>query len=272
MSTPQFEHLQIVMHDKVAQIQLNRPDKANSLTETLWDEIGAVFRWVGDEPSVRAVVLTGSGKHFCAGIDLALFGSVGKREGDLAKNAYTLRKFILRLQDAFTEIERCNKPVISAIQGVCFGGGVDLACATDIRFCTNDARFSILEIELGMAADVGTLQRLPYIVNPGIVAELAYTGREFNGEEAKQIGFVTRTFPSYVELLEGALQMAQVIASKAPSGIRSIKRNLLYTRDHTVEDSLEYIATWNASQLMSNDLPIAVMARSMKQPPQFEDS
>lgn len=272
MSIPQFENLQVVMHGKVAQVQLQRPEKANSLTEQLWDEIGAVFRWVGDEPSVRAVVLTGSGKHFCSGIDLALFASVGKRDGDIAKNAYNLRKFILRLQDAFTEIERCNKPVISAIQGVCFGGGVDLASATDIRFCTHDARFSILEIELGMAADVGTLQRLPHIINPGIVAELAYTGREFSGEEAKQIGFVTRTYASYVELLEGAMALAQTIAAKAPSGIRSIKRNLLYTRDHTVEESLEYIATWNASQLMSNDLPMAVMSRSTKQPPQFEDS
>ena len=137
------------------------------------------------------VVLAAHGKHFCAGIDLSLLASVPRRIGhaDAACAQEKLRHMIADMQDCVSAIERCRKPVIAAIQGACIGGGVDIVTACDMRYANANARFAVREIDMAMAADIGTLQRLPRLVPEGIARELAFTGREIGAEEAARIGF-----------------------------------------------------------------------------------
>ena len=273
MPKPNLETITIELKNKVARVELNRPERANALNQQLWDEIKRAFQWIDEEPSVRVAVLSGSGKHFCSGIDLELFASLGSAGADdPARKADQLRQFILGLQANFSAIEKCRKPVLAAIHGACLGGGIDMISAVDMRYSTVDARFSILEIELGMAADVGTLQRLPRLVGDGVLRELAYTGRYFDGEEAVGMNLVNRTYPDKDVMLCEVIALAELIASKAPGAIRSIKQNILYARDHSVEDSLDYISLWNAGQLQGKEVLEALRAKMMKQPPVFEDS
>jgi enoyl-CoA hydratase len=182
-----------------------------------------------------------------------------------------LRRLILDLQDTLTSLERCRKPVLAAIHGACIGGGIDLITCADMRYASGDAYFSIKEIDIGMTADVGTLQRLPRLVGEGITRELAYTGRKFDAAEAKEIGLVNRVFESREALYGGVHELAATIAAKSPLSIRGTKEMITYARDHSVADSLNYIATWNAAMLMSQDLTVAMTASMSKQVPSFKD-
>ena len=182
-----------------------------------------------------------------------------------------LRRVILDMQDTLTSLERCRKPVLAAIHGACVGGGIDLITCADMRYASSDAYFTIKEIDIGMTADVGTLQRLPKLVGEGITRELAYTGRKFDAAEAKEIGLVNRVFESRDALYAGVQKIAATIAAKSPLSIRGTKEMITYARDHSVADSLNYIATWNAAMLMSEDLTAAMTANMTKQAPRFKD-
>lgn len=171
-----------------------------------------------------------------------------------------LRKTILRLQDNLTSIERCRKPVVAAIHGACIGGGIDIITCCDMRYCSEDAFFSIKEIDIGMTADVGTLQRLPHLIGQGVVRELAYTGRRVPAGEAKELHLVNRVFATREAMLAGVKEIAQEIASKSPLAIRGTKEMLLYARDHSVADGLNYVATWNSGMLSKHDLMAALDA------------
>jgi len=162
-------------------------------------------------------------------------------------------------------------PVIAAIHGACLGGGIDLISACDLRMASQDASFGIEEIHIGMAADVGTLQRLPKIMPPAVVHELAYTGRRFSAEEARGWGLVSSVYDNRDATVEAALQLAQEIAAKSPLAIAGIKRAITYARDHSVEDALDHMATWNAGMLRPEDLMKAMAARSTKQEAVFKD-
>ncbi|GAA4089281.1 crotonase/enoyl-CoA hydratase family protein [Zhongshania borealis] len=273
VNPPSYTTLAVRLEEHVAWVALNRPEKANAMNEAMWDEIQSCFEWLDDEVSVRAVVLCGEGKHFCAGIDLAMFASLGQSAEGLEKSRFIeqFRKVILRLQGNLTAIERCRKPVIAAIQGSCVGGGVDIVSACDMRFCCEGAKFSIKEIDIGMVADVGTLQRLPHIVPQGIVRELAYTGRNVYGAEAEKIGLVNHAYDSYEEMIEAVSELAQNIARKSPLAIRGTKQMLLYTRDHSVADALNYQATWNAGMLSFEDVMLAIGASSEGKLADFKD-
>jgi|TARA_R110001583_G_scaffold67031_6_gene192043 enoyl-CoA hydratase len=273
VNPPSYTTLAVRLEEHVAWVALNRPEKANAMNEAMWDEIQSCFEWLDDEVSVRAVVLCGEGKHFCAGIDLAMFASLGQSAEGLEKSRFIeqFRKVILRLQGNLTAIERCRKPVIAAIQGSCVGGGVDIVSACDMRYCCEGAKFSIKEIDIGMVADVGTLQRLPHIVPQGIVRELAYTGRNVYGAEAEKIGLVNHAYDSYEEMIEAVSELAQDIARKSPLAIRGTKQMLLYTRDHSVADALNYQATWNAGMLSFEDVMLAIGASSEGKLADFKD-
>jgi enoyl-CoA hydratase len=182
-----------------------------------------------------------------------------------------LRRVILDMQDTLTSLERCRKPVLAAIHGACVGGGIDLITCADMRYASSDAYFTIKEIDIGMTADVGTLQRLPKLVGEGITRELAYTGRKFDAAEAKEISLVNRVFESRDALYAGVQEIAATIAAKSPLSIRGTKEMITYARDHSVADSLNYIATWNAAMLMSEDLTAAMTANMTKQAPRFKD-
>jgi len=269
----QFETLEVSLEDHIATVRLNRPDKANAMNATMWQEIRQVFEWVDTTPEARVAVLQGEGKLFTAGIDLQMMMGLGPQiQNDCdGRTREALRRVILDLQDTLTSLERCRKPVLAAIHGGCIGGGIDLVTCADMRYASSDAYFTIKEIDIGMTADVGTLQRLPKLVGEGIVRELAYTGRKFDAQEAKEIGLVNRVFESREALYAGVREIAATIAAKSPLSIRGTKEMITYARDHSVADSLNYIATWNAAMLMSQDLTEAMTANMAKKAPSFKD-
>ncbi|MBQ0794397.1 crotonase/enoyl-CoA hydratase family protein [Zhongshania sp.] len=270
---PSYTTLKVRMEEHVAWVALNRPDKANAMNEPMWDEIQACFEWLDQEPLVRAVVLCGEGKHFCAGIDLAMFAGLAQSAEGMEKSRFVewFRAVILRLQGNLTAIERCRKPVLAAIQGSCVGGGVDVISACDMRYCSDGVKFSIKEIDIGMVADVGTLQRLPHIIPAGVMRELAYTGRNVDATEAERIGLVNRRFDNYEEMIEFVSALAQDIARKSPLAIRGSKQMLLYSRDHSVSDALDYQATWNGGMLSFEDVMQAITATSEGKTADFKD-
>jgi len=271
MMPPSFETLDLSIEDQVATVCLNRPDKANSMNAAMWDELQSCFEWLDAEPSVRAVILAGNGKHFCAGLDLAMFGSLSGTSSDPARRAEHLRRTILRLQDNLSAIEKCRVPVLAAIHNTCIGGGVDMTCCADMRYATQDAYFSIKEVDIGMTADVGTLQRLPRLIPDGVVRELAYTGRKLGAQEACEVGFVNRVFADRETMMSEVTAIAKSIASKAPLAVRGSKEMLLYSRDHSVAEGLNYIATWNAGMLSQADLEAGMQAQVNKTQAQYED-
>lgn len=268
----EYQAFKVELNDNIAHVQINRPEKYNAMNAPFWSEIVEIFKWIDDTDAVRAVVISGAGKHFSAGIDLMMLASLANELGkDVGRNARLLRRTILRMQASFNAVDNCRKPVLAAIQGYCIGGAIDLVSACDMRYCSNDAQFSIKEIDMGMAADVGTLQRLPRIIGDGIMRELAYTGRTVEAEEAQRIGLVNRVYDDHQALLEGVFAIAAEIAGKSPIAVAGTKEMLSYMRDHRIDDGLEYIATWNAAMLQSTDLRVAVAAHMSKQKPEFAD-
>jgi len=268
----EFKAFDCKVENKVATLALDRPSKANSLDIAAWEEMQSAFEYLDTRSDVRVVILKGNGEHFCAGMDLsALMSLQSEDEKCDARKRDNIRKFILKIQDTINAIERCSVPVIAAIHGGCIGGGVDIVTACDMRFATDDAYFTIKEVDLGIVADLGTLQRLPTIIHPGIVAELAFTGRKFSGLEAQEIFFVNKSFKSSETLYSYVDQIATNIASKSPLVIRGIKEMLLYKRDHSVRDSLDYMASYNAAMLLSDDLQESFMAYTAKRQPQYKD-
>ncbi|WP_348738420.1 crotonase/enoyl-CoA hydratase family protein [Pseudomonas rhodesiae] len=268
----EYQAFVVELNGNVAHVQINRPEKINAMNAAFWTEIIDIFQWIDDTDAVRAVVLSGAGKHFSSGIDLMLLASVANDLGkDVGRNARLLRRKILELQASFNAVDNCRKPVLAAIQGYCIGGAIDLISACDMRYAAEDAQFSIKEIDIGMAADVGTLQRLPRIIGDGMLRELAYTGRMFGAEEARSIGLVNRVYADHDSLLAGVLEIARDIAAKSPIAVTGTKAMISYMRDHTVNDGLEYVATWNSAMLQSNDLRVAIAAHMSKQTPEFVD-
>ena len=265
--------LRVTLDQHIATVSLNRADKANAMNAAMWQEIRQAFEWVDRTPEVRVAVLQAEGKLFCSGIDLQMMMSMPAQIADdcEGRQREKLRRVILDLQDTLTSLERCRKPVLAAIHGPCIGGGVDLVVCADMRYASSEASFCIKEIDLGMVADVGTLQRLPKLVGQGITRELAYTGRTLGAAEAQQIGLVNRVFDSRAALYAGVQEIARQIAAKSPLSIRGSKEMLNYARDHSVADGLNHVATWNAAMLQSDDLMAAMVAGMSKQTPEFKN-
>ena len=268
-----FKTLKVERVDAIARVQLNRPEKANAMNAAMWGELRDAMRWADLTPQVRVVVISGAGKHFTSGIDLSLLAGLSTRTKDACegRSHEKLRQMILDLQDCLNALERCRKPVIAAIHGACVGGGIDLIAACDMRYCTADAYFSVKEIDVGMVADVGTLQRLPHLIGIGMTRELAYTGRRVDAAEANSIRLVNRSYDSPETLHSEVSKLAATIAAKSPLAVRGTKEMITYARDHSVADGLNYIATWNAAMLLSKDLMEAGQAMMEKRSPVFAD-
>ncbi len=260
-----YTTLQLVVADHVAHVQLVRPEALNTMNKEFWDEIPAAFAEIDADPSVRAVVISSTGKHFTAGLDLNWAGtSLGNKVEDAGRAREAFRRHVKHLQDTFTAIDRCRVPVIAAIQGGCIGGGVDFITACDMRVGSADCFFTIQEVNIAIVADVGTLQRIPYLLPQGLIRELAFTGRRWKAEEAVAQGFLNRVFPTHAETVEGAMALAREIASKSPLAIAGIKQVLNAGRDMTIEQGLEYVAVWNAAMLQGEDMKKAVVAQMTK--------
>lgn len=256
----------------VVVVALNRIRKRNAISAVMWREIGEVFSLLGRMgDDCRAIILTGAGKMaFTSGIDISdnSFGlTTGPSDHDVARRGLSFYPQIIDMQRCFTAIEECPVPVIAAIQGSCIGAGVDLASVCDIRICSNTAQFSVREVKIGLAADVGTLQRFPKITgNDSRVRELCLTGEVFSAQEAMRIGFVSRISD---RLIDDAMGVAQAIAANSPVAVIGTKRSLVYSRDHTVADGLTHIAAHNTSAIMTDDIPMAIMAAKQKKSAKF---
>ncbi len=256
----------------VAHLAMNRPEKANGMTPDFWSDLPRLLDALGQDMSVRVAVISGEGKHFTGGMDLSAFTDIAKLfDNEPGRAAYAMRDMVLRLQDTINAVERARFPVIAAVHGACIGAGIDLITACDLRIAAEDAYFAVEEIHIGMAADVGTLQRLPKLIAPSVAAELAYTGRRFKADEAKAIGLVSNVLPDRDTLLAAASELAHSIARKSPLAIAGIKRNLAYARDHSVADGLDYIATWNGGMLRADELMTAIQAKMAKSEARFAD-
>ena len=261
-------------HDgPVAHIELCRPDEMNTMNLAFWQEVVEIFGEIDRTPSARCVVLSAQGKHFTAGLDLGEFATfvADVNQGDPGRVRERIRRTVVEMQQSFNVIEECRVPVIAAIQGACIGGGVDMTSACDLRTCTANAFFRIQEINVGMTPDVGTLQRLPYLIPDGLARELAYTGRKMFADEALAAGLVNRVFEGPEPMMSWAMETARAIASKSPLAVVGTKEMLNYGRDHSVQDGLRHVATWQAGMLVSADLMEHMMARQQRRDPDFED-
>ncbi len=267
-----FETLELTVDGGVAEVTLSRGAKLNTMTSAFWADIEAVFRQLDDNPQVRAVVLSSTGKHFTAGMDLAFFGQIAPDpKVDPGRQREQVRRFVLRLQDCFNVIENLRVPVLAAIQGGCIGGGIDMIATCDMRYCTADAFFVIQETNIGMTADLGTLQRLPHILPSGVMRELAFTGRRMMADEALAQGLVNQVFDSHDDMLESVRGIAAEIATKSPLAISGIKEMINHARDHSVREGLEYVAAWQSGVVITGDIMEAAQARATKRDPKFDD-
>ncbi|CUA72844.1 hypothetical protein RSOLAG22IIIB_10352 [Rhizoctonia solani] len=253
-------------------VELNR-GPVNAFNQPFWEELGSTFDKISRDGTVRAIVLSSTNpKIFTAGLDLADTGSLANKNNlDPAGQAVKLRDHILHFQSCISAIERCAQPVIAAVNGIAYGLAIDIMCACDVRYSSSRTRFSIKEVDVGLAADIGTLSRLPKITgNESLLRELAFTAQEFGPAEAIQLGMVSRVVEGgRDEVVGAALELAKAIARKSPVAVVGTKRFLLHARDHSVEQSLEYQATWNAAMLQSSDTTEAFKAFTTKKPPRF---
>ncbi len=259
----------------VAHVVLSRPDELNTMIPAFWSELPEIVNELSDSGRVRAVVISSTGKHFCAGMDLSVFTGGSNLDGDdsreVGRQRANLRMNVLHLQNTFTCLEEARMPVLVAIQGGAVGGAVDMVTAADCRYATEDAWFCIQEINIGMTADVGTLQRLPKLIPDGIVRELAYTGDRMSAARAKEVGLVNEVYPDQETMVNDVLDIAGRIASKSPLAIYGTKQSVLYARDHTVADSLNQISLWQTGMFQPDDMMESFAAQQEKRTPVFDD-
>lgn len=268
-----FTSLVVAIEDGVARVEFNRSERANAFNRTAWAELGAVMQTLDARPSVRAVALSGRGRHFTAGIDVEFLQAIQAALAPLdpAQRSAHCLEVILWLQAQVTAIEACRKPVIAAIHGACLGGGIDISSACDFRYAVADARFAVKEIDRAIIADLGTLQRLPRIVGEGVARELILTGREFGAAEAERRGFLNAVFPDVEALMAAALATAQVLASKSPLAVRGTKAALNFSREHTLADALHEVAERNIPLLCGPGVAEALAAQREGRPPRYAD-
>jgi len=235
----------------VAHLVMSRPEQLNTMHPTFWHELDDIVTQLHREGTARALVISSTGKHFSAGMALETFAGAIQMDDQSPEGRAAIFDLLTDMQATFTKIEALRCPVIFAIQGGCIGGAVDMVTTGCIRYATADAFFCIQEINIGMVADVGTLQRLPKLVPFAVVKELAYTGRRLSAAKAEQYGLVNAVFDTPEAMLAAALQCAKEIASKPPIAIWGTKQAVTYARDHSVEDSLRQMG-WLQGAIWSN--------------------
>jgi enoyl-CoA hydratase len=279
LALPESTVLTTERRDHVSILWLDRPEKRNALGPEFWSDLPGVMDALGEDPATRAIVVAGRGPAFTVGLDLVAFGPAimggdvaaltgGPSPSETAKRLNTYRQ-IKAMQRTFTSIAENRKPVIAAVHGYCIGAGVDLTTACDIRLAAEDAIFSVRETRIAMVADVGTLQRLPEIIDPGRVAELVYTGRDWDAAEAREIGFVSGVHMDAGAVVDAAVDLAEQIAANSPLAVQGAKAVLNAARRRRVEENLDYVALWNSAFLYSDDLGEAIRAFIEKRPPDF---
>ncbi|KAL1653755.1 hypothetical protein SLS61_003536 [Didymella pomorum] len=257
----------------VAHVEINRPEKLNAFKEVMWHNLSALFDKLSVDPNVRAVVFSGAGRAFTAGLDVqaASEGSTfAPAPVDSARKANGLRRHILEFQNCITSLEKCEKPVICVLHGISFGLALDMSLSCDIRISTADTKFSVKEVDIGLAADIGTLSRLPHAVgNMSWIKDVALSARVFGSEEALRVGLVSRIAADKSAAMKEALELASLIASKSPVAVLGTKEILNYSRDKTVAEGLNYTAVWNAAMLQTEDVKEAMLSGMQKRKVKF---
>ena len=258
--------------DRVAHVRMNRPDEYNSMIAEFWSELPEIVDGISREATARAIVLSSTGKHFCAGMDLAVFaGTQGDEDAELGRRQARMRSTVKVLQHTASCLEQARMPVLVAVQGGCIGGALDLATAADLRYCSEDAFFVVQEINIGMTADIGTLQRLGKCVPEGVARELAYTGRRMPARRAYEVGLVQEVYADHESLVDGVLETAKEIAGKSPLAVHGTKVTMNFARDHRVDESLDQIATWQAGMFQPADMVESFTAKAEKRDPDYPD-
>lgn len=248
----------------VAHLVLNRPDELNTMVREFWTELPEIVTGISDAATARVIVISSTGKHFSAGMDLSVFAEQPHADAEPGRRQAALRSMVKLLQWTNTSLEKARVPVLVAVQGGCIGGAVDLVTAADCRYASADAFFTVQEISVGMTADVGTLQRLGKVVPEGVARELAYTGRRMTAQRAYEVGLVQAVYDDHEALLQGTLETAREIASKSPLAVWGTKVAMNYARDHGVDDALDQIATWQAGMFQPADLMESFVAKGEK--------
>jgi enoyl-CoA hydratase len=262
--------------NNIAHIILNRPEKRNSMIPAFWNELPEIIHDIDENAKARVIVISSTGPHFTSGLDVSSFMQAEITDPARKKTARIragadFYGTVKNMQQAFTALEECRTPVLAAIQGGCIGGGVDLITACDMRYATQDAFITIFETNIGMTADVGTFPRITKLIADGVARELAYTGRRMPADEAMNAGLINQVFDDQEAMMKGVMEVATEIAGKAPLAIMGCKRMMNYSRDHSVQDSLDYIAIWNASMLQREEIFEAMQANAEKRPGEFVD-
>jgi enoyl-CoA hydratase len=260
--------------DGVAHLRLTRGDELNTMIPEFWRELPEIVTGISDAASARVVVISSTGRHFSAGMDLSVFGGQHDADvpaGELGRTQARLRSNAKVLQWSFSALEQARVPVLAAVQGGCIGGAVDLVTACDLRYASDEAFFCVQEINIGMTADVGTLQRLGTVVPEGVARELAYTGRRMPAARAYEVGLVQQLYADPAALVDGVLETAREIASKSPLAIWGTKVAMNYARDHGVDEGLEQIATWQAGMFQPADMIEAFAAKAERRAPVFPE-
>ncbi len=270
-----YSEIRIERNDGIAEVILNRPEKLNAMAPQFFYEIKRAFEEIDDDETIRVAILHAEGRMFTAGLDLKKSGGLltgdGTQQSQATDNYRTYRN-IRKLQDCFTALQVCRKPVIAAVHGKCIGGGIDLITAADIRLCTADAEFSIFETRIAITADVGTLQRITPIVGRGMAREMAFTGKFIGSERAMQSQLVNQVYPDKESMMVGAREMAMEIAANSPLAVQGTKTVMNYSDEHNTEEGLEYVAQWNSAFIRSDDLTEAMTAFIEKRAPEFKGS
>lgn len=264
----------VEIDNSIAHIRFNRPEKRNSMNEDFWTMFPKEVEELDDSGEIRALIISSTGPHFSAGIDLSMFkGDIVENETDneLGRSRGYFLQQLRFLQNAVSCLEAARFPVVTAVQGGCIGGGIDLITAADIRICTKDAFFLIEEINVGLAADIGTIQRLPKIIPAGIAREWTMLGEKVSADRAKEVGLVSSLHDNHEEMMKNAFEIAEKLASKTPLAMWVTKETLNYSRDHTVKESLENVALWNAATLHKEDVMSTMMSKMQKKKPEYRN-
>lgn len=255
----------------IAHLQLDRPERMNTMAPAFFPALRDAVRALDAEGNTRVLVISSTGKHFSAGMALEVFGGgLPMLDTSSARKRLAFQSGLRELMRCFDALEEAQFPVIAAVQGGCIGGALDLACACDLRVCSTDAFFCVQEIHIGMAADLGVLQRLPKIVPPALAREMAYTGERLPAARALAIGLVNVVQPDAPAALDAAMQMARQIAAKSPLAIAASKRALNYAIDHPTASALEQMTLLQSAVIDLDEMTRAIAAWKDKRAGEFE--
>ena len=263
-----YKYVEVTIEDHIATVAMNRTESMNALNVPLAGDITESIRELSAKEEVRVIILKSNAKIFCAGLDLKAFA--GRDMSNPIRGIINMQIEDHYILDCCTVLEDCRKPVIAAVHGKCIGGGLDMACACDLRLCTEDASFSLREAGIGLVADMGVLQRIPLIIGQGFAREMAYTARYYTAREVERMGLVNGVFADQTAMMEGAKKLAAEIAANAPLAVEGSKDVLNFSRSKSMGDGIAYAIQKNHLLFSSDDLKESMMSFVERRKPNYQ--